>query len=188
MEYFMMQPPFENVVFKEMKNKEAQAYFDWYIAEIPIRTEMLKKIVEEEANIQLDYSPNSLIALWEWYEDKILLVERDKALYQKALDNAPEWFKPYVSDKFLSYDTLIYAMDIAIYYGELIIKNNSKIYWGYFTKPKNRSGVNEPTLLGLPGNDDLNPREIIYNLTQRSAKEKDKNRLLSNYNVWLSYY
>lgn len=188
MEYYMMQPPIEKVVFKDMKPKEAQAYFDWYMSEIPTRIKMLKNIVGEEADLKLDYSLNSLVSLWGWFENKIVLVERDKDLFQKDLDEAPEWFKPYVSNKILSYDTLMYAMDIAIYYGELIIKNNPEIHWGFFTKPKNRSGVNEPTLLGLSGNDDLNPRKIIYNLTQRSVKEKDKNRLLNNYNVWLSYF
>lgn len=187
MEYYMMQPPMEKVVFKEMKKKEAQAYFDWYMSEIPVRIEMLKEVVKEEANIDLDYSLESLVSLWDWYETKIYYVDRDKDLYQKALDEAPEWFKPYVSDKFLSYETLMYAMDIAIYYAEIIVRNNNQIYWGYFTKPKNRSGVNEPTLLGIPGNDDLNPREIVLVLTRKSAKEKNKNRLVDNYNTWMKY-
>ncbi len=187
MEYYMMKPPMKKVAFKEMKKKEVEEYFAWYMSEISTRIEMLKTVVMEESGIELDYSLDSLVGLWGWFEGKIYFVDRDKELYQEALDRAPEWFKPYVSDKFLSYETLMYAMDIAIYYGEIIVKNNPQITWGYFSKPKNRAGVNEPTLLGFTANMDLNPRTIIYNLTQSSAKEKDASRLLNNYETWMSY-
>ena len=187
MEYFMMQPPKEYEAFDKMNKKDAQEYFDWYMSEIPIRLDMLKTVVKDEAGIDLDYSLDSLIDLWEWYEGKIYYVDRDKDLYQAALDKAPEWFKPYVSDKFLSYETLMYAMDIAIYYAEIIVKNNDQINWGYFIKPKNRAGVNEPTLLGFTADMDLNTRVIVLNLTRRSAKEKNKNRLIDNYNTWMTF-
>ena len=78
----------------------------------------------------------------------------------------------------------MYGMDVALYFAEVIIRNNSeKIKWGYFTKPQIRIGVNQPTLLGFKYDKDLNPRIVIVNLARRSAK---KNYLL-DYLIYIMF-
>lgn len=85
-------------------------------------------------------------------------------------------------------ETLKYAWDIAIYFAEVIIRNNSeKISWGYITKPKRNFYVNRPVLKGFAFTKLLDPRHIVYICTLKSAESKDSNRLYDLYYVWLEY-
>lgn len=189
MEYEMMIPPFKYGKFADMKKKETQQYFEWYISQIQNRIEILKKHMEKD-NFKsiLDYSVDSLIPLWEWYEKKIEFVPKDVEEYEREISKYPYWMQSEISTTQVSFDTLKYGLDISMYFAEIIIKNSKgKIKWGYFTGPKKRVSVNEPTLLGFKGDMDLNPRLIILNCTRRSGKEKLNTRLLDVYNTWMSY-
>ncbi len=188
MEYEMMVPPFERVEFEEMTKKQAQEYFDWYMDQKENRISMLLSFAKDEGVVaNFDYSVESLIPLWEWYEKKIYCRELDFKEYQEQLMKYPEWMKDFVSKKELSWETLMYCMDVALYFAEVIIRHNSSIRWGFFTKPKNRDGVNQPVLLGFLHNMDMNPRQIVVNCTRDSAENKSATRLFDVYNVWMSY-
>lgn len=78
-------------------------------------------------------------------------------------------------------------MDVAIYFAEVFIRNNQTIQWGYFTMPKKRMSVNEPTLLGLKNGMDLNPRLIVINCTRHSSSGKKNTRLYDMYCTWMQY-
>ena len=136
----------------------------------------------------LDYSDKSLISLWEWYETKIEMVLKDENEYQNELKQYPEWLRGEISNKKFSYSMLKYALDVSIYFAEVVIKNSGgKIEWGYFTTPKRRDSVNEPVLLGFRNNIDMNPRQIILNATRRSSKERESARLYNLYVTWKEY-
>ena len=188
MQYEMMVPPFERVEFWEMNKKQAQEYFDWYLGQADYRVNLLLTAVKEDGvDADFDYSVESLLPLWEWYESKITYRKLDEAEYQARISRHPEWMKDDVSDTDLSWETLMYCMDVALYFAEGIIKHNSSIYWGYFTKPKNRYGVNQPVLLGFKHNMDLNPRLIVTNCTRHSGREKLSSRLYDIYYTWMKY-
>lgn len=79
-------------------------------------------------------------------------------------------------------------MDIAIYFAEVMIRNNaSKVYWGYYTKPKNKVSVNMPVLLGFKGRMALDPRAIVVISTKYSIEESNYNKLYEIYKTWLKY-
>lgn len=189
MEYEMMISPFGQVEFKALKKKEAQEYFEWYVTQIEHRIHILSDFVlHEEADIHFDYSPESLIPLWRWYEKKIKII--DKTSEELAFDYSkyPEWLHNDISKTKISPETLKYGMDLAIYFAEVMVRNNNgEIQWGYFTKPKSRVSVNEPTLLGYKNGMDLNPRLIILNCTRRSSRELNSTRLYETYYIWLKY-
>lgn len=84
-------------------------------------------------------------------------------------------------------ETMIYGLDIAIYFAEVIVRNNPSIHWGYYVKPKNRSSVNQPVLLGFKFDKEMNPREIVVNCIRKSDKELDPNRLYDLYHVWKNF-
>lgn len=189
MEYEMMIPPFKHGEFVNMNKKEAQQYFDWYISQVKHRINILKKFVEKEGleNV-LDYSADSFIPLWEWYEKKIEFVQKDVEEYKSEVSKYPNWMQSEILTTKVSFETLKYALDISMYFAESIIRNSGgKIKWGYFTSPKKRMSVNEPTLLGFKGNMDLNPRLVVLNCTRRSGKGKLNTRLIEMYNIWMSY-
>ena len=183
-----MIPPFEHMDFVEMRPLEAKKYFEWYVGEITNRIAVLSETFKNENNLNLDYSIDSLIDLWEWYETKITYRSLGEAEYKELLDKYPAWMYEYISKTDLSYETLAYGMDIAIYFAEVIIRNNTdRVRWGYFTKPKNRASVNEPVLLGFKYDKDLNPRLIIINCARKSERDRSTMRLYDMYNVWMKY-
>lgn len=189
MEYEMMIPPFKHGEFIDMKKKEVQQYFDWYISQVGHRIDILSKQIEKEGleNV-IDYSVDSLIPLWEWYEKKIEFVQKDVKEYEKEINQHPAWMQSEILTTKVSCETLKYALDISIYFAEIIIRNSKgKVKWGYFTSPKKRMSVNEPTLLGFKRDMDLNPRLIVLNCTRRSGKEHLNTRLFEMYNTWMSY-
>ena len=59
--------------FDKMKKKEAEKYFNWYINEINNRILYLKTYMQKdiEGESIFDYTPESLIPLWEWFQTKI---------------------------------------------------------------------------------------------------------------------
>lgn len=184
-----MIPPFKHGEFFDMKKKEVQQYFDWYISQVNYRIDIMNKQIEKEGfEIVLDYSADSLIPLWEWYEKKIEFVQKDVKEYKNEINQHPAWMQSEILTTKVSLETLKYALDISIYFGEIIIRNSKgKIKWGYFTSPKKRMSVNEPTLLGFKSDMDLNPRLIVLNCTRRSGKERLNTRLFEMYNTWMSY-
>ena len=177
--------------FDKMKKKEAEKYFNWYINEINNRILYLKTYMQKdiEGDTIFDYTPESLIPLWEWFQTKIEFEEMTENEIHQELEDSPKKLKYLVFEntRKISINTLSIATDVANYFAEVFRKNNPSIYWGFFTKPKNRISVNEPVLLGFIGNDDLNPRLIISNCIWKSEEQKNPNMLYDIYHVWLEY-
>ena len=189
MEYMMIQIPFENFSFEEMKKADAKKFFEWYVNQSTTRVEYLKWFINNEGvELNLDYSVDSLIPLWKWYEGKIVMTEKSQEEWEAEKAQFPEWVRPYISREEISNDTLKIMLDVAYYFAEVVIRNNGgKIKWGYFTKPKSRMSVNEPTLLGFMYDKDLNPRLIVKICTEKSATEKNEKMLYETYNTWMKY-
>ena len=183
----MMIPPFEQKPFCEMTKADAETYFNWYIAEKDKRIKQLIDYAKSEGvSAPLDFSVDSLNPIWEWYVTKISYREKSSDEIKEEAAKYPEWMHDFILQKTISYETWMYGMDVALYFAEVFIRNNGgKIYWGYFTKPKNRSGVNQPTLLGFNHNLDLNPRTIVANCTRTFYKEKNTRKLYDIYYIWL---
>lgn len=187
MKYELMIPPYVDEEFRDFSKKQAKEYFQWYLGQIEHRIEVLSKWLEYEGEeIELDYSPESLIPLWKWYEKHITLEYKTEEELERERAQYPEWMRDYISPTEISIETLKFAADIAIYFAETMIKNNQgKVYWGYYTKPKNRASVNEPVVLGFKADVELDPRLIVVNCTSRSSRESQPTRLYEMYHIWL---
>lgn len=186
MNYEMMVPPFKQKAFFEMNKSEAKQYFDWYMEEKSKRILILSNFIKSEGfNIPLDFTVKSLDSIWQWYITKIKYREKSKSEIKNEVNRFPEWMLDFITKETISYETWMYGMDVAIYFAEVFIHNSEgKIEWGYFTKPKNRIGVNQPTLLGFKYDKDLNPRTIVANCTRTFAKENSLTMLSDIYRVW----
>ena len=189
MEYDMMTCPFEYDSFKNLRKKEAEKYFNWYVNQIEYRITALKEaVLQDRRKIALNYSLESLIPLWDWYETKIRLVNKSEDELKKEFAKYPKWLHSEILRTKISPETLSYGMDIAVYFAEVVIREScGRIRWGYFTTPRNRMSVNEPVLLGFKGNMDMNPRLVIVNCTRRSSREANRDRLIDLYHTWMAY-
>lgn len=189
MSYELLKLPFEFESFDKLNKKQTQEFFDWYVGEIDNRISLLIHAMSEDGvNDVLDYSIESLIPLWRWFETKISFRKRSKIEVLREIIIFPEWMKEYISKEDLSFETMAYVSDIAMYFAEVMIRNtDGKVQWGYFTKPKNRMSVNEPVLLGFKDGVELNSRRIVNNCARCSSREKQPERLFNIYNVWMEY-
>jgi hypothetical protein len=154
MQYNGMTPPFELIPFEDMKKKQAEQYFVWYIDTIEQRIQNLEKYINlTGTHMVLDKTPNSLIELWDWFSNHIEVCTKDEQELMLELAMRPNWIKAHImSDRRkLSLNTIMVAVDISAYFGEVFIKNNPNIYWGYLSKPKKLHGVNRPRLLRFAG-------------------------------------
>jgi hypothetical protein len=154
MQYNGMTPPFELISFEDMKKKQAEQYFVWYIDTIEQRIQNLEKYINlTGTRMVLDKTPNSLIELWDWFSNHIEVCTKDEQELMLESTMRPDWIKAHImSDRRkLSLNTIMIAVDISAYFGEVFIKNNPNIYWGYLSKPKKLHGVNRPRLLGFAG-------------------------------------
>jgi hypothetical protein len=189
MDYKMMVPPNEIINFSELRKKQVDEHFNWYVSQIPFRIRQLENYVNSELgeNLEFDFSKKSLIYIWQWFEKYIKTEKKTENEMNEELIKYPQWLHSTIleEDYKFTLDSIILDMDLAIYFAETIINNNPTIKWGYITKPKNRMSVNKPVLLGFKGGQDLDPRNIILNCMYSTIENKDSQMLFNLYNIWI---
>lgn len=170
MKYPYMYPPFSMKNFDNMSTTEAQQYFDWYTSEIPSRIQFLKQMIEGE--FQLDFSSKSLIPLFTWYISNVHFYRlTEKEITTKLLtidDNASKDNLLLNPIELLDEDYAL-AMDISIYYGEVLIHNLPQVSWTFYTKPHSFIHLNEPILDVSDDSGYLrkNPRTLLHTIIEQ---------------------
>lgn len=186
MAYKEMILPFEVVSFEEMKKKQVEQYFHWYMDTLDERLWRLQKyITETGGTVVLDKTPESLISLWEWFEPRIELCQKTDKELELELNGRHERMKQHVFENpnKLSAETVTVAWDIAAYFGEVVIENNKQIRWGYLSTPKKLNGVNRPRLLGFAGDMSVYVYGRVEVSIWKSLTNTDKMRLHDMYTV-----
>lgn len=188
-DYPLMISPIEHDGFRTLAKRQAKQYFDWYIEQAKPRISQLYQymLATNGANFSCDYTPQSLVALWEWFEPQINMVGKSAEEYEEELKKFPGWMHDSILRETLSIKTLALITDISFYFAETFIGCNPTIHWGYFTKPKNEVSVNMPVLMGFKSNMKLDPRRIVHVCALKSCKSHDTNRLIDIYHVWSGY-
>lgn len=177
--------------YSDFTKKETEEYFQWFMATKDERIEVLKNYIEEEGNenVKFDYTPESLIPLWDWYIEHIVMVKKSDEEIEQERSQYPDFVR--IREEKISYDTLQICYDISCYFGEVIIRNSEgKACWGYKTKPKNMMSVKKPVVLGFAGDHFLDAASLIPAMTWRHIeameenKEKNEKALFDIYDLW----
>lgn len=185
MSYPEMVPPFELVPFEEMKKKQVEQYFNWFINTKEERIQNLQNYIQEEVrDIVLDKSPESLIYLWDWFQNRIEWEEKTKQEIEGEVQARPAWMRYHILEDPVKIPVhiLILAVDISVYLGETIIHNNPSIYWGYLMGPKKLDGVKRPRLMGFQGDMTMFPYTQVEVSIWKSRDKIDKLQLYNIYN------
>ena len=183
----MMLPDFENIT-----NKEAKAYFEKFVADIPERIAILEEYANKQcgANIPFDYTVESLKPLWAWFETVMAVEEMTEEDIKRELSEHADWMKEIILQDTTqeTLETIAISLDIAVYFAEVFRRHNAeKIYWTYIARSKRHASYNRPVLKGFINNVDMDAVILMSVATKRSLREKKSDRLIEIYSKWLEY-
>ena len=178
--------------FSDFTKSEAESYFKWYMGQIESRIEVLKNY----SGLALDCSVSSLTVIWGWFLKNAKTERTPKKRIQELkeqLKNQPkEIAKEILNEQKIQFslETEYIIRDIATYFGEVFVKNNTSISWGYHTDTKLDSFANMPILIGFEDRDFTPPIKTHFDpvfMVQGIAsnvfyKDSKKNDLLDLYN------
>ena len=106
---------------RDMDAKQARDFMDRFVALMPRRMEILKKtFVQKNKKIEkeMDFSPQSLVPLGEWFSRHITVRQRSKDEIKKELGTVPEKLRNVegvVESWTFTPETISLCYDIAIY-------------------------------------------------------------------------
>ena len=199
-EYSIEFPPM-GVDYNSWDNKTAKAYFEWYMAQIPLRTTYLCQRVSEDLKVDislLDFSPNSLNIIWEWYlktaiieKENIQEIEKYKKsdLYNLVGESSVSYEK-------LSLNSLIIQRDIGMYLAKVFLAECQSLSWTYIHESHSKKVKdifnNRPQLTGFLYNGEEVMFEPIHmvgvqgeNLLDNTCKVSD---LYDLYLKWSKFF
>lgn len=149
MTYAVAQPPF-TLKFREMSKDELEAYFAWFHEVTPQRVEELSKAVTGSHGFEdwaPDSSPNSLGALGRWFATQVELRARSAVEIGGLLRKAGPPFE--VPPEDLTNRTFSLAMDIGMYFGQVILANVPGTEWAQPLKDKKHADYGQPVIRGF---------------------------------------
>ena len=177
--------------FKNMTKKEAKEHFESYVADIPNRMMILEEYVNGryKANVKFDYTVDSLVHLWTWFESVMTIEKKTQEEIERDLSVLADWMHDIVLQNTTrpSLTTIAIGNDIAIYFAEVFRKNNPKVYWSYIATRKKHISYNHPVLMGFVNKMDMDPERLIKTCTLESLEKKNPICLVDLCDIWQEY-
>lgn len=191
--YPVLKKPFPFDSYRSLTEKQARELFDWYISMIPERVAVLNDLFSGyfHCSVPFDYSLESLDPVWNAFKPHIETVTKSEEQRRKEMEGAPEWvIESDLKDRrFPSPETLLVAMDLAMYLGETLVRNFPGLHWGFVTKPKSYVSVNRPVILGLKQNLAIDPFTKIHVMCLDIVRpSQDERGLREMVDVWKVHF
>lgn len=133
--------------FGTLGKKEAQAFFDWYVTDLPTLSKPLFEHLQSEIQWQPDCSPSSLSKLEIWVATNVEFQKCTNQGSPVSSTELPSWFKKeWLSDQELTPDSRLLSLYISRYVAEVFITclNAS---WKLTTRKSTVAGAQQPTLI-----------------------------------------
>ena len=193
--YDILVPKLDKSIF-QLNEKEAADYFAWFMERVPERVAYVSKVCAKELHIpeeKMDCSPESLVLLWKWFRRRARTEKVPRPKEEKQSKSFPD--SVWKNDRQLTLETEYILRDIGMYFGETFRKNNSSIYWTYYTKPKRDFFVNHPLLKGFVDRSYGKPFEACFEPIHMAGvqasrilkKDSQDTDLLRIYNIWVKW-
>jgi hypothetical protein len=171
MAYQIIQAPF-TLQFHTMSEKELTSYSQWFHAQIPLRVEELKAVVNESSAFGIwsaDDTPESLVALDRWFATQ---VEKRPTSNEERQEVAYRLSRPLViPDWTLTDRTVSLAIDIGMYLSAVIIASHPSASWNQLFGSKTHIDYGQPILVGF-GTTSFNPVRAIVVLAYGIASRQ----------------
>jgi hypothetical protein len=182
------------LTYREWKPRQAQQYFDWFMANKAGRLAALDNAVRasqgadnQGCEIVLDYSAESLSPLARWirrHSGMRCLTEAEKQRYRETL---PDWIVQDIGASEWTDDdqTRSLCWDAGVYFAEALIRRHPQLTWDYVRKPKNAADFNMPVVVGFPMDVWLEPTSVAANSIGAPDDPRDPGeRLVTAFHNW----
>lgn len=192
-DYILIEPPV-SLDFTNMKKKEREDYYNWYLEIMPERLNSLINVIKSTKKYKdwnPDYSPNSLKLLGQWFNENVKIRKQTKIETEEIYNNAPDWFKAVdVDDWELTNMTFSIAFDIGMYLANVFLKNHSSLIWKHHnTGRKDHEDYGQPVISGFNKKMQFNPTRISVTAAYGFADNtREDNELKRIYDIWLKMY
>lgn len=184
MSYATIQLPF-TLNLREMPKRELRQYFQWFMDVLPQRLTELANAVKETSGFetwQPDTTPASLDTLGIWFAGQAETRKRSQQELQEMKDR--QTFPIDIPRGELTSRTFSLAMDIGMYFSQVLVKNHPSLKWEQPLGNKRFVDYGQPSLAGF-GPVTLNPVAIAVTLAYGLAsKNKTGKRLREVYDYW----
>ena len=182
MTYTIIQPPFP-LLFRERSKTELETYGAWFHEVAPQRIAKLMTTVRNTPGYESwepNATPESLDILGRWFEGEV--ETREKTADEIDETRAKLTFPIDIPEDELTDKTLSLAMDIGMYFGQVILKNLTGTRWDQPLKKKNFADYGQPVIMGF-GTVPLNPVRVIT-MTAYGISRGKPARLRELYDTW----
>ena len=184
MAYAIIQPPF-TLKFREMPKSELKTYYGWFMEVLPKRIALLEAQVREvpaRSSWRASSSPESLEELGDWFADQVEVRSRTRPEVDDVQSRLT--FPIDVPGEQLTNRTFSLAMDIGMYFSQVVLKNLAGTRWDQPLRNQKFADYGQPVIMGF-GSVPLNPVRIIVSTAYGIAsKEQGGGRVRELYDTW----
>jgi hypothetical protein len=182
MTYPIIQPPFP-LQFGEMTKEELEAYRVWFHQVSPERVAALTNAVNGTPGYESwepNATPDSLDVLGRWFETQV--ETRKKTAEEVEETRARLTFPIDIPEEELTNKSYSLAMDIGMYFSQVILKNLLGARWDQPLKNKRFADYGQPVIMGF-GTVPLNPVRVMV-MTAYGISRRKPARLHELFDTW----
>jgi hypothetical protein len=184
MTYSLIEPPFPLKLW-DLSKEQLREYGRWFGEMIGPRIAELSTAVQSTPGYETwrpDASPQSLSRLSEWFVHQVQTRRRSKREIQDIVRD--QEFPIDVPQEELTERTFSLAIDIGMYFGEVVRRNVPGTRWEQMLTRKNDADYGQLVVKGT-GSVPLNPVRILITLAYGIASgNQGPKRLIELYDVW----
>jgi hypothetical protein len=182
MTYSIIQPPF-TLKFHEMTKKDLIAYAAWFHDSAPGRIAELTGAVKSSSHYESwepTVTPESLEDLGRWLESQV----ETRTLRGEEIEEtrAKLTFPIDIPGEDLTNRTFSLAMDIGMYFAQVVLKNLPGTRWAQPLRNKNFADYGQPVIMGF-GTVPLNPVRVMVTTAYAISRKKPAH-LRGLYETW----
>lgn len=185
MNYDAIRPPLK-APFREMNKKELRAYAAWFHDVSPLRIAALASAVRNTPRYEKwepNFSPESLQALGEWLEGQVTTRKSRPEELEEIRSNLA--YPVDIPEDELTDRTLSLALDIGLYFGQVVVRNLPGTRWEQPLGSKKFVDYGQPVIVGF-GADSLNPVSVLINVARNVADQKPA-KLRELFDTWARF-
>lgn len=159
--------------------EEAKEYFKWFKSVKNERLQILESEVQKMyPEWKADYTRNSLIKLYEWFESRIKyreMNEEEKEEIEKQISNTPLFVGIIeIPETTFTDETVSICFDIGVYWGELVIDNFHGTKWIQKNNSSNYIDYAQPLIAAKNSKVPINPRRILESMAGSILDKSEK--------------